>query len=66
MEYNWKRAEEIAWFALVAAGVFALEILVRFDPETITDWRTWVVSLVGGMLRAAAGAVLAKLTKPGG
>ena len=64
MTYRFKRLQELAWFAGVAAGVFVLEILVRFDPETITDWRTWVVSLVGGMLRAAAGAVLAAITKP--
>jgi hypothetical protein len=64
MTYRFKRFQELAWFAGVSAGVFALEVLVRFDPDTITSWETWAVSLGGGMLRAAAGAVLAAMTKP--
>lgn len=62
--YDLKKIEEIAWFALVAAGVFLLELLVRFDPDTVTDWQTWAISLASGMLRAAAGAALARITKP--
>lgn len=62
--YDFKRGWEIAWIAAVAAGVFALEMLVRFDPDAVTDWRTWGIALGGGMIRAAAGAVLGILTRP--
>ena len=65
MRYDFKRIEELAWFGIVAAGVFALEVLFRFNPEAITDWETWAKSLGAGMIRAAAGAVLAAVTKPG-
>jgi hypothetical protein len=63
-KYVFKRAEEIAWIALVAAGVFALTLLVDFDPDKIEDWRAWAIALGAGCIRAAAGAVLALFTKP--
>jgi hypothetical protein len=63
-EYVWKRGEEIAWIALVAVVVFVLEILVEFDPDAISDWRLWAISLGAGCVRAAAGAILGALTKP--
>jgi len=66
MTYELKKAEEIGWAALIGAGIFGLEMLVRFDASTITDWKAWAVALGGGMLRAAAGAVLAKTTGPRG
>ena len=64
MKYDFHAVEEIAWVAAVAAGTFALEVLIRFDPETMTDWQTWAISLGGGMVRAAVGAVIAYRTRP--
>ena len=62
--YTWKRVEEIGWAAGVAAGVAALTVLVQWNPDTITDYRTWAVALLGGCVRAAAGAVLATIGRP--
>jgi len=63
-EYVYKRMAEAGWFAFVAVAVFALEVLVKFDPETIQDWRAWLIALGSGCIRAAAGALLAVFTKP--
>ena len=63
MKYNFKLLEEVAWFAVVAAGIAVLETLIRFDPQTVTDWKTWAISLGGSAIRAAAGAAIARFTK---
>lgn len=64
MTYNFRTMQEIGWAAFVAAGIFALEVVIRTD--TIDNWETWAVMLGGGAARAAAGAVLGIVTKPGG
>lgn len=64
MKYEWKRAEEAAWVAAVAAGIALLEVLVRFDAEAVTDYKLWAVSLGGSMIRAAAGAAMAFISRP--
>jgi|6_EtaG_2_1085325.scaffolds.fasta_scaffold02358_2 hypothetical protein len=58
--YDFKRLDELAWAAGVAAVIFAAQVLVEFDPDKIADWQTWAVSIAAGAIRAAAGAVLAK------
>ena len=63
-EYELKKAEEAAWFAAVAVAVFWAEILIRFDPDLITDWRSWFVAAGAGAVRAAAGALLAAWKRP--
>lgn len=62
MDYQFKIAQEIAWGALAAAGIFVVQTLVGFDPTTIADPHQWVVVLAGGVIRAAAGGVLAVIT----
>ncbi len=59
--YDFKRLEEMAWASLTAAAVFAVQVLTSFDPDTVTDWKTWAVSLGAGAVRAAAAAVLARI-----
>jgi len=59
--YTWKGLQELGWAATVGAAVFALMVLVEFDPEVITSWQVWAISLGSGCVRAAAGAVLAKV-----
>ena len=56
--YDFKAWQELAWAAGVAALTFGLTVLVTFDPETITDWRAWAISLGAGAIRAAAGALI--------
>ena len=46
--------------AVLAAGVFALQVAAEFEPATISDWRTWAVALGSGAVRAAAAAVLSR------
>lgn len=56
MTYDFKKAEEFGWAVAVAVSIFILDILVNFDPAAVNDWRTWLVALAGGAIRAAAGA----------
>lgn len=59
MNYDFKRIPEMVWVGFVAAAVFALEMLVRFDVGQIDDWKAYALALGSGMLRAAAGAIIA-------
>ena len=63
-EYIFKRAEELFWAGLVGFAVFWGEVLVTFDPDTITDWRAWVIATLSASVRAAFAAVMAARTKP--
>ena len=47
--------------ALIAGALGVLQILVSWDPETVTDWRAWAVSLGGAFIRPAAASLVAKL-----
>ena len=60
--YSFKGLQELGWAAAVGAAVFALVVLADFDPKAITNWQTWAISLGSGCVRAAAGAVLARVT----
>lgn len=64
MTYRFKLGPETAWLVAVAVAVAVLQPLVTLDPAKITDWHTWLVALLGGAIRAAAGALLGVLTKP--
>lgn len=63
MTYRFKLTAEFWWFVLVTFAVALLTPLITFEPEKITDWKTWAVSLVAGGIRAVAGAVIAYVTK---
>lgn len=58
MEYNFKTVQEILWATGIGAGVVLLQLAVAFEPDTITDWKTWVVAGSAAVLRGAAGAAL--------
>lgn len=66
MTYKFKAWDELLWFAGVAVGTTVLTALVEFQPDEITDYRTWIISLGAASIRAAAGAVLAALAKSRG
>jgi len=58
--YDFKRLQELFWFGLVGVGCFLVQLGVEFDPEVITDWRTYVISVVGaGSIRAFFGGIAA-------
>ena len=61
MKYDFERGKELAWFALVAAGVFLLVLAADFDTDTITDWKAYGIAAVSGAIRAAAAAILARI-----
>ncbi len=63
MQYDFKRLQELAWFAAVAAGTFLLVLAVDFDIDTITDWRAYGIAAFSGAIRAAAAAVLAAIRR---
>lgn len=62
MNYNFKFWEEAAWAAAITALVFGLTAIV--DSAGVTDWKAWAIAVGGGAGRAAAGAILARLTRP--
>lgn len=57
--YEFKRLPELGWAILTAIAVEAGQILINTDFNAVTDWRTWIVSvLFAGLVRAVfAGAM---------
>lgn len=64
MQYRFKGWQELGWAALVAATMVLLEFLLGLHPEQNIDWKLTAITLVGAMVRAAAGAVIAMATRP--
>lgn len=62
MPYDFKKLPELVWVVVVAAAVAVLSVLVT-DAD-LAARETWTVAILGGAVRAAAGAALAFLTKP--
>jgi hypothetical protein len=62
MTYDFKKAQELAWFAFVTVLTQALIILATTDLSAITDWRAWAVATGAGLARAVAAQVLTKIT----
>lgn len=58
MKYTFRPLPELYWGVVVAASLVLLQALFTLQPEQITDWQIWAVALLGGALRAAAGAAL--------
>lgn len=58
VRYTFRPLPELYFGVLVAAGTVLLLELVSLNPDGITDWRTWAVSLGVGMIRAGAGIAL--------
>lgn len=63
--YTFKLSQESLWVIAVAVLTPLLVGLSNFDPDLITDWRVWAVSIAASMVRAGAAAVIAALG-PGG
>ena len=61
MKYDFKRIEESFWVVVVAVAVFAA--MEAAGHQDFSDWKTWLPVLAGGCIRAAAGALVAVLTK---
>ena len=59
-KYVWK-AEEVGWVMVVAGIVFAFELLSRFEASVLSDWETYVVAALAGLIRAVFGAGLAQM-----
>ena len=64
MKYDFKAMQELAWVVVVAMAVAVLSVLVTDADLTAAD--TWTVAVLGGAIRAGAGAALAFITKPEG
>ena len=62
--YMFKWVQETAWFATLAASVFLFTTLS--DLATISDWKTWAVSLGAGAVRVVSAVVLNQLGKLAG
>ena len=63
MDYQWKLWPEIGFAIVIAVGITFATMLVDWDPNEITDWDTWGVSVLGGLVRSAAVAFLAGLRR---
>ena len=46
----------------IAVAMTAFQVLVDFDPSTVTDWRTWTISGGAALVRSAAQAGLQAIT----
>ena len=62
MPYEFKKWDELAWFVGMSMIIAILQALVVFEPDKITDWRLWSISLAGGAVRAGVGGALAWIT----
>ena len=51
---------EVFWAVVVAVGLELLQVLATLDLDKITDYRTWLVSLAGSLIRVGAAAAIAK------
>ena len=60
MNYDFKKMQEIVWFAAVTLAIALLQVIVTLDPAEITDWRFWAISTGSGAMRGTAGAIVAK------
>ena len=58
MNYELKVGPELFWAVAVTVVLAVAQVLLTFEPSEITDWRLWAVSLLGGVVRSAAGAVI--------
>jgi hypothetical protein len=63
VRYNFRVAEELAWFVVVAVMTTVMQMLIDFNPNQITDWRLWAVGVGAAAVRSAAGAILAFIGK---
>ena len=63
--YQFKPKPELVWFIAVAVVTVAMQALVEFEPDAITDWQAWAVGIGAAMVRAGAGALLTYLAKEG-
>jgi hypothetical protein len=59
--YSIKWLEETAWFVVYAVATFLFTTLA--DLATVSDWKTWALSLAVGAGRVAAAIVLNQLLK---
>lgn len=58
--YDFKFWAELLWGAGIAALIVVLQAFV--GTETISDPKAWLVGILGGAGRAAAGYILSRLT----
>lgn len=65
MKYEFKVAQEIGWAFAVGLVTALFEILVRFNPDAITDWKTWAVASGAALVRAGAAAAMPVVIKHG-
>lgn len=63
--YTFKLTQEMIWVLAVAVLTPLLLALSQFEPDTISDYRVWAVSIAASMIRAGAAAFLAAIG-PGG
>ena len=61
--YQVRLSQELIWAVLTGAGIAFAQILVDFQPETVTDWKLWAVAGVGAIIRAIGVSVLAAIGK---
>jgi hypothetical protein len=58
-EYSYKPWAEAFWFALVSVVIYLGTALEEFNPDALTEWRTYIIALAGGAVRAFAGGFVA-------
>lgn len=59
MDYQFKPNQELLWAVYTALVLAIGQILVDFEPETITDWRFWAINAAGALARAVGATIIA-------
>lgn len=49
--------QELLWAVVVAAVVFASQVLMEFDATKVEDWRAYATAFVSGIVRVVAAQV---------
>lgn len=62
--YRFKPGPEFWWSLAVFALTPLLSALATLDPALITNWKVWVIAVVGACVRAGAGFLLSWINKP--
>lgn len=63
MTYNFKALPELLFALFVALITWVFQLLLDFNPDTVTDWKTWAIAAAGGLARAIGAAGIAWLGK---
>lgn len=64
-KYEFKLKAEAGYAVFTAIAIALAELLISFDPNTVTDWKTYALSAVGAVARAVGAGFLNAMLRKG-